>query len=83
VLEEATTMSAVARTIYPGVPAVAAHGSRVASIARVVTIVSAVFVTALLIGLVVASALGLLAEGHPGVGPDRPPIPMIVPRILV
>jgi hypothetical protein len=32
-------------------------------------------VTALLIGWIVAASLGLGSDGHPGVGPDRPPAP--------
>jgi hypothetical protein len=70
-------MYAVARTNHPGaVPRVAARGSRV-PIALVATIVRAAFVTALLIGLSVAATIGLGVEGHPGVGPDRPPPPVL------
>jgi hypothetical protein len=70
-------MYAVARTNHPGaVPRVAARGSRV-PIALVATIVSAAFVTALLIGFIVAATIGLGVEGHPGVGPDRPPPPVL------
>jgi hypothetical protein len=70
-------MHAVARINHPaGVPRVAARGSRVPSIALVATIVSAAFVTALLIGFIVAATMGLGAEGQPGVGPDRPPLPV-------
>jgi len=76
-------MYAVARTNHPGaVPRVAARGSRL-PIALVAMIIGAAFVTALLIGFIVVATIGLGAEGHPGVGPDRPPVPMVVPRVLV
>jgi hypothetical protein len=70
-------MHVVARINHPGgVPRVAARGSRVPTIALVATIVSAAVVTALLIGFIVAATMGLGAEGHPGLGPDRPPLPV-------
>jgi hypothetical protein len=42
------------------------------------TIVGAAVIVALLIGWIVAASLGLGAEGHPGIGPDRPPAPVLV-----
>ena len=74
-------MHAALRTKHPArVPGVAASGAGDPSL---VTMVSAAVIVAFLIGWIVAASLGLGADGQPGVGPDRPPVPMIVPRILV
>jgi hypothetical protein len=68
-------MRAVARTNHSAsLSRIAANGSRVSSTARVVTTLGAAVAVALLIGWVVAATLGLGAEGHLGVGPDRPPV---------
>jgi hypothetical protein len=68
-------MHAVARTNHTAsLPRLAAHGSRVSSTARVVMTLGAAVAVALLIGWVVAATLGLGAEGHLGIGPDRPPV---------
>jgi hypothetical protein len=46
--------------------------------------IGAAVAVALLVAFIVAATLGLGAEGQRGgIGPDRPPMPMIVPRILV
>jgi hypothetical protein len=77
-------MHAVARPNHLGhVPTVAARGSRIPSLAGVVTVISAAVAVALVIAFIVAATLGLGADGRPGIGPDRPPMPMIVPRTLV
>jgi hypothetical protein len=49
------------------------------SIGRIVVIAAAFFVQAILILGFVAMSLGLGAEGHAGVGPDRPPSPVSLP----
>ena len=78
-------MQALAKTNHLGrVPTVAMRGSWVTSLVAVVTIISTALAVAVLIGWIVAATLGLGADGHPGVGPDRPPTPMIAPpRVLV
>lgn len=48
---------------------------RVRSIARIVTVVGALLIEALLILGFVVLSLGIGEEGQPGVGPDRPPPP--------
>jgi hypothetical protein len=52
--------------------------SRARSVGRIATVVGAVAIVALLIGWVVAASLGLGAADIPGVGPDRPPAPVLV-----
>lgn len=68
-------MQAIAEPVrvHPGARAAKALG--VASIARLATIVGAFVIAAVLIGGIVAASLGLGAEGHSGVGLDRPPPP--------
>jgi hypothetical protein len=53
-------------------------GPQVRSFVQYVTIVGAAIVVALLAAWVVAATLALGADGHPGVGPDRPPPPMLL-----
>src|SRR5262245_46721304 len=50
--------------------------SRISPIALVITILGALLIQAVLILGVVEVSLGIGMEGHPGVGPDRPPPPM-------
>jgi hypothetical protein len=56
----------------------ACPGPRVRSFAQYATIVGAAILVALLAAWVVAATLALGADGHPGVGPDRPPPPMLL-----
>ena len=62
-------------------PSDAASGSPDPSLARMATIISAAVIVALLIGWIVAATLGLGADGHPGVSPDRPP-PLVFDRLV-
>jgi hypothetical protein len=52
--------------------------SRARSVGRIATVVGAVAIVVLLIGWVVAASLGLGADGGAGVGPDRPPAPVLI-----
>jgi hypothetical protein len=52
---------------------------RIRSIARIVTVLGALLIEALLILGCVVLSLGIGAEGRPGIGPDRPPPPMPAP----
>ena len=53
----------------------AAGGALVLSVARIIMVVAATAFVALVIAWVVATSLGLGADGRRGVGPDRPPAP--------
>jgi hypothetical protein len=53
-------------------------GSRARSIAGVATIVGAFLVMAIVIGFIVAASLGLRADSHPVVVPDRLPAPDMI-----
>jgi hypothetical protein len=53
-------------------------GPRVRSLAQYATIVGAAILVALLAAWVVAATLALGADAQPGVGPDRPPRPMLL-----
>jgi hypothetical protein len=71
-------MQDTAITTHParaGMAMTALDRSRGRSVARVAAIVTAAAVVALLIASIVAASLGLGADGHPRVGPDRPPAP--------
>jgi hypothetical protein len=48
-------------------------GSRARAIGGIAAIAGVLLVMAIVIGFVVAASLGLGADGHPGIGPDRPP----------
>ena len=71
-------MQAFASTdrVRPG--ARVARISAIASIGGVATILGASVIVALLVGWIVAASLGLGTDGHPGVGPDRPPPPELM-----
>jgi hypothetical protein len=72
-------MHAALKTSHPGrVPSVAASGAGDPSIPRMATMVSAAVIVAFLIGWIVAASLGFGGEGHPNIGPDRPPAPVLV-----
>jgi len=60
----------------PATTIATSRNSLLASVGRIVVIASAVLVQAILILGFVAMSLGLGAEGHVAVGPDRPPPPM-------
>jgi hypothetical protein len=55
--------------------------SRGQSVGHLASIVAAAVVVAVLTVWIVAASLGLGADPHPGIGPDRPPAPDLI-RVL-
>jgi hypothetical protein len=77
------TMQTVAITDHRSrVARTAAWSSRISTVARVVSTVMATVFVAVLIAWIVAASLGLGADGHRGVGPDRPPAPDLFRRFV-
>jgi hypothetical protein len=73
---EGMTTHTVATTDHRSpVARTAAGSSRISTVARAASAVVATVFVAVLIAWIVAASLGLGADGHRGVGPDRPPAP--------
>jgi hypothetical protein len=69
-------METFAITTHPGRAArmmTTLDRSRGRTVNRIASVAGAAVIVGLLIAWIVAASLGLGAEGHPGVGPDRPP----------
>jgi hypothetical protein len=55
------------------------HWSRGQSARRIASVVAGAVAVALLTAWIVTASLGLGVNGHSGIGPDRPPPPVMTP----